>query len=363
MPLKKKEWIVTGLMSGTSLDGLDIATCRFRKSLTGWKYEIVAAETIIYSLSFKKKLAALMSANAYEYAEFDAFFGKYSGAKVKEFHSKHLIKADLIASHGHTIFHQPKKGFTSQIGNGAYIFAATGIPTVADFRSLDVALGGQGAPLVPIGDKLLFSEYDFCLNLGGIANISFDKSKKRIAGDSCPANIVLNKLAGEIGASYDKDGAFASKGKIDQALLTKFNAISYYKKPFPKSMGKEWIDQDFFPLLNKSTISTEDKLATVVEHIAIQVALLIDVRKSSSLFITGGGAFNKYLIDRIRATVGTKVKIVVPDFKMVSYKEALIFAFLGMKRVLGESTALSSVTGASIDSVGGALYGNLQDKN
>ena len=306
----------------------------------------------------KKKLASLMLSNAEGYAAFDANFGIYSGEQVKLFHDNYKIKADLIASHGHTIFHQPEKGFTSQIGNGAYIYAKSGIPTVSDFRSLDVALGGQGAPLVPIGDKLLFSEYDYCLNLGGIANISFDKLGKRIAGDICPANIVLNKLAEEKGKSYDKDGLFAARGCVDFKLLKNLNNLSYYKKSFPKSLGREWIDDKIFPLLDKTSLSTEDKLATVSEHIAIQIAQMVDYKRTSKLLVTGGGAFNTDLINRITSH-GSKVKVVVPNPLIVSYKEALIFAFLGLKRILGESNALASVTGASKDSVGGALYGVL----
>jgi anhydro-N-acetylmuramic acid kinase len=356
MPSSKKEWIIAGLMSGTSLDGLDIAVCRFRKKTSGWSFEIIAAETISYSSTMKKKLSTLMKASAEEFAATDAFFGKFSGEQVKIFLTKKKIKVDLVASHGHTIFHQPEKGFTTQIGNGAYIAAAAGLPVVADFRSKDVALGGQGAPLVPVGDKLLFGQYDFCLNLGGIANISFDKKKKRTAGDLCPVNILLNKLAETKGLSYDKDGKLAAKGKIDPTLLTKLNQLSFYKKPFPKSLGREWIDKEVFPLIDKSKSSTEDKLATVCEHIAFQIATILPSKKDAKLLVTGGGAFNKYLITRIQTRVGNKIKVIVSDALTISFKEALIFAFLGLKRMIGEPNALSSVTGASRDSVGGSLY-------
>ena len=359
MSLSKKEWTIAGLMSGTSLDGLDIAVCRFRKKGTKWEYKIIAATTVSYSSTLKNRLSSAMNSTAQEFAATDAFFGKFSGEQVKKMLSAKKIKADLVASHGHTIFHQPENGFTSQIGNGAYIAAATGLPVVSDFRTIDVALGGQGAPLVPIGDKLLFSEYDYCLNLGGIANVSFDATKKRIAGDICPANILLNKLAEEKGVRFDKDGKIAAKGTIDQALLKKLNSLSFYKKSFPKSLGREWVEEQIFPLLESSTLSTEDKLATICEHIAFQIAAVLPAKKGASLLVTGGGAFNKYLIKRIAEHVKHNTKVIVPDALTVSFKEALIFAFLGLKRIVGEPNALSSVTGASKDSVGGALYGRL----
>lgn len=363
MALSGKEWIVTGLMSGTSLDGLDIAACRFRKNGKNWSYEILEATTIGYSFSMKKKLEALMNATAEEFAEADAFFAKFSGEQVRKFLLKYKIESDLIASHGHTVFHQPKKGFTTQIGNGAYLAALTGIPVVSDFRTMDVALGGQGAPLVPIGDKLLFGQYDYCLNLGGIANISFDKSGKRIAGDICPVNIVLNNFAAEKGKAFDNEGKLAFAGAVNQPLLKKLNSLSFYKKAFPKSLGREWIDQEFFPLFNTTSISTEDKLATVCEHIAVQIARSVSATKPVTLLASGGGALNKYLISRIAEHAGKKVKVTVPDSLTISYKEAVIFAFLGLKRILGEVNALASVTGASSDSIGGALYGVLKKKN
>ncbi len=357
MTSTKKEWIVAGLMSGTSLDGLDIAVCRFQKNKANWAYEILAANTVPYSTTMKVKLASLMNTSAQEFAATDAYFGKFSGNQVKRFLLKNNFAVDLIASHGHTIFHQPENGFTTQIGNGAYIAAITETPVVADFRTMDVALSGQGAPLVPIGDKLLFNDYDYCLNLGGIANISFDFNKKRIAGDLCPVNILLNKLAVEKGFSFDKGGRMAEKGSINIPLLSKLNALPFYKKSFPKSLGREWIEKQIFPLLDRSTLSIEDKLATVCEHIAYQITATFPKKKSATLLATGGGALNNYLISRIEALAPKNTKIIVPDMLTLSFKEALIFAFLGLKRVLGEPNALKSVTGAHKDSVGGALYG------
>ncbi|HVD97846.1 MAG TPA: anhydro-N-acetylmuramic acid kinase [Cytophagaceae bacterium] len=357
----KKEWIVAGLMSGTSLDGLDIALCRFRQENENWSYEILDATTISYPASLKKKLAGLMKASAQELAEMDAFFGKYSGEQVKKFISNQSHLTDLIASHGHTIFHQPGKGFTTQIGNGAYLSAATGLPVVSDFRSMDVALGGQGAPLVPVGDKLLFSHYNYCLNLGGIANISYDHADKRIAGDICPVNIVLNLLAAQKGKAFDKDGKLAAKGKVNTALLKKLDQLSFYKKKFPKSLGREWVDKEFLPLIIKSKLPIEDRLATMCAHIAFQIAEALPFDKEADLLATGGGAFNTFLVEKIKEACGEKINIVVPDAQIVSYKEALVFAFLGLKRVLGEANVLHSVTGAKSNSVSGALYGEIMD--
>lgn len=343
-------------MSGTSLDGLDIALCDFERHHKGWTYKIVKAETIEYPTRRRIELNDLLYATAEQLAFTDMDFGSFIGKEVKSFLEKNKLKADFIASHGHTIFHQPARRFTYQIGSGAAVCAASGLPVVSDFRSIDVALGGQGAPLVPIGDKLLFSEYDVCLNLGGIANISFDKGGKRLAFDCCPVNIVLNALAKEKGLEYDKDGLLAQKGIVDDNLFDALNKLSYYQQPFPKSLGKEWIDKEVFPIVNASTISVEDKLATFCAHIAKQLSNSIVVDKGK-LLATGGGAFNSFLIEKIKEAL-QGITVVVPEHNIVSYKEALVFAFLGILRVRNEVNSLSSVTGASSDNIGGALYGN-----
>jgi anhydro-N-acetylmuramic acid kinase len=350
-----KKYTLVGLMSGTSLDGLDIAVCDFYKKRNSWQYSIQAATTVPYSSSFKKELNALMKANALDFVEQDAAFGHFCGAEVRKFLAKNKLRADAIASHGHTIFHQPAKGFTTQIGSGAHIAAASGLPTICDFRSTDVALGGQGAPLVPIGDQLLFGEYTYCLNLGGIANLSFDKRGKRIAGDIGPANIPLNYLATQLGKAYDAGGKIAAKGHIEPKLLDKLNRLNFYKRKFPKSLGREWVDAEFIPLLEAYNCSIENKLCTLVEHIAIQLSAAI--QKPGTLLVTGGGALNEFLIKRFRENLkAKKVKILLPDENTIQYKEALIFAFLGLKRLLLETNTLASVTGAKKDSIGGAIY-------
>ncbi len=268
----------------------------------------------------------------------------------------------MIASHGHTVFHMPEQQLNFQLGDGATIAAVTGINTVNDFRTLDVALNGQGAPLVPIGDYFLFRKYDSCINLGGFANISFENSdKKQIAYDISPVNIVLNELAQTTGVEYDKDGEMGLKGEINKDLLKKLNKLAYYKQAPPKSLGKEWIDEKIMPLINKSNISINDKMRTVYEHVAFQIGGCINKNikehngtKKSSILFTGGGTHNKFLMDLIK--VKSKAAVIVPVKEIIDYKEALIFAFLGILRFRRQVNCLSSVTGSKADNSGGIIH-------
>ncbi len=250
-----KEYKVIGLMSGTSLDGVDMAYCIFRFDLS-WKFEIILAETIHYPSNWIEKLTDAINLNDQSISNLDIEYGKFLGKHTSNFIQSNNLNPDFISSHGHTIFHQPEKGYTLQIGEGRSISQTVGLPVVYDFRTLDVQLGGQGAPLVPVGDRLLFPEYDYCLNLGGIANISFEKDNKRIAFDICPCNQVLNKFAQEVGKEYDAFGNMARQGNIDQKLLQKLNSLEYYSDDPPKSLGREWVDAVFLPYVNESKIST-----------------------------------------------------------------------------------------------------------
>lgn len=356
--MKYPEKVVIGLMSGTSLDGLDIAACLFSCQNEQWKFQLLKADTIEYDRTLKDKLSGLMAASAYEYAQADFEFGYYMGDQVRGFLDTHKLKADLIASHGHTVFHQPQLGFTSQIGQGACIAARCGLPVVYDFRSLDVALSGQGAPLVPIGDQLLFSDFDYCLNLGGIANISFDNtSGDRIAFDICPVNMVLNKLAGILNKSYDDNGSAAASGRLHPELLQNLDALDFYSQSGPKSLGREWVERAVFPLINQYNIPVADKLYTFCLHIARQIdqTLRSAPSKNGKLLITGGGAFNTFLIDTFRQTFSDEIKLHIPDQSVIAYKEAIVFAFLGYLRSLGLTNSLASVTGASRNSCSGAM--------
>lgn len=343
-----------GLMSGTSLDGVDLAYCSIEQVEGKWKYEILAAETVDYDSSWRSKFSEIEESTALDFISLDRKYGNYLGKLTNDFMLKNKIKADFIASHGHTVFHQPEKGITVQIGHGANIAAICKLPVVSDFRSLDVALGGQGAPLVPIGDHLLFNQYDYRLNLGGFANISFEHKKSIIAYDICPVNIIVNKLCRAIGKAYDENGNIGMQGEINEELLEELNRLEFYKlQNQPKSLGKEWLDKTFIPVLARYKISVENKIRTLYEHIAFQIAQASKGKKGE-IFVTGGGAHNTFLMARIKAM--NEAELIIPDEKTVNYKEALIFAFLGHLRMIGNINTLKSVTGASKDSIGGCIY-------
>jgi anhydro-N-acetylmuramic acid kinase len=349
-----KTYKVIGIMSGTSLDGVDIAYCIFVEDNDIWKYKIEIAETYNYNSYWKEILSTAAHADSFDFIRIHKQYGNFLGGLVSEFILRNKIAPDFIASHGHTIFHQPDKKITFQIGDGAELAAACGYPVVCDFRSIDVALGGQGAPLVPVGDKLLFGNYDYCLNLGGIANISFEEKGKRIAFDICPANMALNNIVEMLGKSYDDKGAIATSGHVNRILLNKLNELDYYNLHSPKSLGKEWVFDLFMPMINAFDIPVEDKLCTICVHIAMQISAAAPYTAVENILVTGGGAYNTFLMEKIRSLC--PAKIVIPDNKNVEFKEALIFAFLGVLRMRGEVNCLSSVTGAIKDSVGGTIY-------
>jgi len=349
-----KAYHVIGLMSGTSMDGLDIAFCKFILDSNQWTYEIVQAETLAYSKEWKQRLSSAESSLDLVQTHYD--YGYYIGKTVKLFIEKHNIKVDFVSSHGHTLFHQPSKRITFQLGHGAAIAAECHLPVVCDFRSLDVALGGQGAPLVPIGDQFLFPAYDFCLNLGGFANVSFEKDKERIAFDICPVNIMLNELAKKMGKEFDENGQEGRKGNVSLDLLNELNQLEFYapQRQGPKSLGKEWLIEHFSPIVNKYPLSLQDQFSTIYEHVAMQIALAIKREKPGRILITGGGAHNSFLIERISAL--TNHQPIIPDKRTVDFKEALIFAFLGILKLRGEINCLKSVTGATRDNSGGVIY-------
>ncbi len=347
---------VLGIMSGTSVDGLDLALTHIQFDGSKIKYQLLAAETINYDREWTLRLKQAMSLSGVELVHLNHEYGQLIGHQAADFLKRHRLDCNLIASHGHTVFHQPEHGITLQTGSGADIAAITGITTVCDFRSLDVALGGQGAPLVPIGDALFFSEFDYCLNLGGIANISFHHNGQRIAFDICPANMALNFIAEQLGYRFDKDGELASKGILDQPLLEQLNGLSHYCLPHPRSLGAEWFNQQFLPIIESFDLRPEDKLHTVSHHIAYQIskALIKETNASASILITGGGAKNNFLTHLIKHYTGAA--IILPESKIIDFKEAIIFALLGFLRYNHRINTLSSVTGSSINSSGGVIY-------
>ncbi|MDD3280154.1 MAG: anhydro-N-acetylmuramic acid kinase [Bacteroidales bacterium] len=346
---------IIGIMSGTSLDGVDIAYCTFEKTKNKWHYDIVSAETYPYSDEWSSRLQHLEHADAFTFALTDSEYGHLLGQLAKSFIEKKHVKPDYIASHGHTIFHQPEKGFTKQIGSGAAIAAECGITTICDFRSLDVALGGQGAPLVPIGDELLFGNYDACLNIGGFANISYNINNVRVAFDISPANIILNYFANKKGLNYDDNGILAKQGCLHKKLFTHLNSLNYYSNSYPKSLGKEWVFEIMLPLFTHFQLSPEDNLRTVIEHIAFQISEIINNTNIKEIFISGGGAKNNFLIERMQYYMPT-INTVIPNNLFIDFKEALIFAFLGLMRINQKNNCLQSVTGAVNNNCGGCVY-------
>ena len=345
-------------MSGTSLDGLDIACCNFSKEKEGWIYSIEEAVTLKYPAAWQKKLATAHHLSGADLVALDHEYGRYLGAASRSFIDKHKLKVDFIASHGHTIFHQPAKGFTFQLGNGNALHAATGLPVIFDFRSLDVQLGGEGAPLVPVGDKLLFSEYDVCLNLGGIANLSMDVKNKRIAYDVCFMNMGLNYLAASLGKAYDQGGRLASSGEVDKQVLKKLDKVYARMKTKRPSLGREIFETQIQPILDNSSASAEDKMRTLVESAAKEIAEAVtSTREIAKVLCTGGGTFNNFFVSCLLDHCGDKAALIIPEEPVVKYKEALVFAFLGVLRLTQQPNCLKSVTGASRDNCGGLLIG------
>lgn len=347
-----KEYKVIGLMSGTSLDGLDIAFCTFSER-GAWTGRIEKGMTVPYPRIWRKRLELAMEADGKTLAQLDAEYGHYLGEQVSDFIGGTGLVPDFIASHGHTVFHRPQSQYTLQIGDGNAIAARTNLPVIYDFRRLDIALGGQGAPLVPAGDRMLFGEYTHCLNLGGIANISFEQKHKRIAYDICPANMALNYLAEKLGHTHDENGVIAAGGRVDHRLLDQLNGLDYYRVKGVKTLGREWFDEQMEPLLAGPVDGAQDRMRTAVEHIAMQVAASVTREDHARMLVTGGGALNEFLVARIRAL--SEIDLVVPDELLINYKEALVFAFLGTLRMRNEINCLSSVTGASRDCCSGVL--------
>ncbi|PHS54610.1 MAG: anhydro-N-acetylmuramic acid kinase [Lutibacter sp.] len=343
-----------GVMSGTSLDGIDIAYVKISHT-ANYSFQIIKATTVSYTNEWKLALKNGFHLAGEDLTKLDANYGLHLGEVIQNFIIENNIPTiDFIASHGHTIYHNPAEKYTLQIGNGPYISSITGIKTICNFRVQDIALGGQGAPLVPIGDQLFFSNYDYCLNLGGFSNISLTNNNQRIAFDICPVNIVLNHYVTPLNLEYDDKGSIASSGSIDTNLLKELNALPFYDNDKPKSLGYEFIVECIFPIIDKYNLNLKDILRTFVEHIAIQISNKIDSNAYKTILITGGGSYNLFLIDRIQSF--TKTKLIIPNNSIINYKEALVFALLGFLKEEGKNNCLKSVTGASKDHSSGIIF-------
>lgn len=351
----KEKYTTIGVMSGTSLDGVDLAYIIFTVKNNKWEFEILESETISYPNDWLNKLKIAVDFCETQLEKLNQDYTQLLAVIISDFIEKYEIKdLDAVCSHGHTILHQPQNGFTLQIGNLPEIATLINQTVVCNFRVQDVQLGGQGAPLVPIGDRILFSEYDYCMNLGGFSNVSFEKNKERIAFDISAVNTVLNFYANQLGFDYDDKGSISRTGICNDDLLNELNALDFYQKKYPKSLGFEFVKETILPLIESYTIPLEDKLHTFTEHVALQIALALP-NKNGSLFITGGGAYNDFLIERIQYHI-LEMKIIIPSAKILEFKEALIFALLGVLKLRGEINVLSSVTGAKIDHNSGMIY-------
>jgi len=358
--MKNKNWHVIGVMSGTSLDGVDLVYVKISKD-KGYSFELLKSISINYSVLWKKNLQNAFNFSEKKLKDLDINYGQFLGKLIQDFIiNNNIKKIDFIASHGHTVFHKPEQGLTLQIGSGAKIAKECKLKVICDFRTQDVDLGGQGAPLVPIGDFLFFNAYDFCLNLGGFANISFQKDGSRVAFDICPVNIVLNHYTRNIGLEYDDEGRIASTGNLRADLYNELNNLPFFLIDKPKSLGYEFIAETILPLIDKFKLPVEDILRTFIEHAAFQISEVINKNSKSfskanrSVLVTGGGAFNNFLIQRIINL--TKSEIVIPQKDIIEFKEALVFALLGVLKDEGQVNCLQSVTGAIEDHSSGVVF-------
>jgi anhydro-N-acetylmuramic acid kinase len=355
-------YTLIGAMSGTSLDGLDMALVSFWEENGGWQHKLHDFECVSFPTDLRERLSKSMEASSLELIRLDRDFGDWIGKTCKNFYEQSPIKHRkpvAVASHGYTVFHQPEQKLNYQIGCGQSIANVVRLPVVADFRTADILQGGQGAPLVPLGDHYLYAEYDFCLNLGGIANISFLKNNIRLAFDICPFNQVLNFFAEKLGAPYDDKGSWASQGEINKELLMQMNSLDFYSKKGVKSLGREWVDQEFLRFFGEG-MDEKDALATSLVHFAMQIGQVIienaPLERKANVLVTGGGAFNDYFIHLLQNLLEETGSIVLPGRQEIESKEAVIFAFLGLLRILKKSNSLASVTGARKDVCGGVVF-------
>jgi anhydro-N-acetylmuramic acid kinase len=350
---------ILGLMSGTSLDGLDLAYCHFTEQKGLWTFDIIKTKSISYATKQQTELKDAIHLSVEDLFQLHNSYGTWLGEQVLDFIEKNQLAVDYVASHGHTTHHRPELGFTVQIGSGQHLANASKQHVICDFRTNDIALGGQGAPLVPIGDQLLFQEYDFCLNLGGISNVSFDVKGKRIAYDIGLANMILNYITRKINLAFDEGGVVARSGNIIPEMLRKLNGLNYYLLPHPKSIGYEWFLEQVVPIVDSTEATTEDLLHTSIHHICEKITQQIQQNTTKSgqkVLVTGGGALNTFLVDTLTDKIGTEIRIVVPEKKLINFKEAMVFAFMGALRAKKEVNVFHSVTGATRNSSSGVLY-------
>lgn len=346
-----------GLMSGSALDGLDIAFVELTEIAGKWSYELKASACIPYEEAWKEQLKNASTLSVPQFLDLHTAYGRLLGTEVVKFIEAHQLfhKVHFIASHGHTAYHNPATQTSFQLGDGASIAAVSGIKVISDLRNKDVAYGGQGAPIVPMAEQLLWKEFDLCLNLGGIANLTVNRTPVK-AFDICPCNQVLDYFAQKVGKAFDAEGNLAASGNVVEAILVQLGNLDYYQIKGPKSLANPY-SQELIRLLDKLEI--KDALATAIEHIATEISKCLQENKTTEakLLITGGGALNTFLIQKLVAK-NPQLNIIVADEATIKFKEAIAMALLGALRWMEQDTVLASVTGAEKNSVGGALWLN-----
>ena len=346
-------------MSGTSLDGLDLAYCHIWEEKGAWKFDIKKTKSVSYTQEMQEELKNAISLSAEKLIELHNTYGTWLGGQALKFVQEHQLDVDYIASHGHTTHHRPEMGLTFQVGSGQHLANTSGYKVICDFRTNDLALGGQGAPLVPIGDRTFFGDYDFCLNLGGISNISFNVKGKRIAYDIGLANMILNYITRKVGLEYDEDGKLARSGHINPSMLKRLNSLKYYLQPHPKSIGYEWFLAEVVPIVEDTNDSIENLLHTSIHHICEKIEQQIRLNSNGvdqTLLVTGGGALNSFFMETLQEKLGKATKVIVPEKIIIEFKEALVFALMGVLRIEQQINVLSSVTGAKKDSSSGVVF-------
>ncbi|MCM4157461.1 anhydro-N-acetylmuramic acid kinase [Gramella sp. AN32] len=352
--MEKQEYSIIGVMSGTSLDGIDLVHCTISAG-ENWDFKLHASETVAYPKEWQEKLSQAVNFQKEDLKSLNLEYTEFLAGVINTFITRNSIEnVDAVSSHGHTVKHEPDKGFTLQIGNLEKLAALIDQTLVCDFRVQDVAMGGEGAPLVPVGDALFFNGYKYCLNLGGFANISTEVNSERVAYDISPVNTVLNYFSQKEGKAYDENGNMARDGDMNQELLEKLNALDFYHKQPPKSLGIEWVNQKVIPLIESFDLETPSILKTFCLHIAFQISESLDNQPSSKVLITGGGAFNDFLIETLEQQ--SNCSFTIPEREIVEFKEALIFALLGVLKLRGEVNVLKSVTGAEKDHSSGMVF-------
>jgi len=354
--MNNKTYSVIGLMSGTSCDGIDLAHCHFLKEKNEWRYKMVNAESISYSKELRDKLISCGKTSSLNLKKLDNELGEFFSESLVKFIKKNKISVDLISSHGHTVFHDIQLQLTHQIGNPLIIYINNKVPTVHNFRELDVLHNGQGAPLVPYGERKLFKDYDYCINIGGITNISSLENNKFYGYDICPANIILNKYARELGYDFDLDGKLSMRGKFKEKLFKKLNNLKYYVKSYPKSLDLLYIEKNYDPLFKN--YEPKDILKTYIKHMAYQINSTIS-KKKSKILLTGGGVFNNQILKNINKFNKLDSNFIVPNKKIIIFKEAIIFGFLGLLRFLNKKNVDKSVTGSKNSTSSGLIIDNI----